>query len=152
MTTVKINNEINLNYPDGFKEMGEEELTRYFGTPKDRWGVFNAADHIILSVSWSKAGFMSDTDTALFEITARLRRRLVNYQQITAYDIKIGKTKARGVRFEYRVNDTARVHVGDLVVFKNKGKYYAVYYITRKHNAAISRPAFKETLDSITVG
>ncbi len=152
MANVKINNEINLNYPEGFKEMGEEALTRHFGSPKDRWGVYNADDHIVLSVSWSKAGFMTDAETALFDITARLRRRLVNYQQITTYGAKIGKAKAYGVRFEYRVNDSARVHIGDLVVFKNKGKYYAVYFITRKHNAASSRISFKETLDSITVG
>ena len=152
MTNVKINNEINLNYPDGFKEMGEEELTRYFGTPKDRWGVYNADNHSILSVSWTKAGFMSDAETELYEMTARLRRRLLNYQQITSYDLKIAKTKAYGVRFEYRVNDSARVHIVDLVVFKNKGKYYAVYFITRKHNAASARPAFKEVLDSIALG
>ena len=39
MNSVKINNEIGLNYPDGFNEMSAEELTRHFGSAEQRWGI-----------------------------------------------------------------------------------------------------------------
>ena len=66
MNTVKINNEINLTFPDGFNEMGEEELTRYFSSPNNRWGAYNADEHIILSVGWKKAaeGYWRDCSAA----------------------------------------------------------------------------------------
>ena len=86
MNNASINNEINLAYPDGFQVMGEEELTRYFSNPADRWGAYDANQHIILSVSWAKAGFMkSDPEMHLYDIEARLRKTLVNYQKIQSY-------------------------------------------------------------------
>ena len=154
MYNVKINNEIDLTYPESFVEMSEEELTRHFGKPDNRWGAFDADQHIILSFSWAKSSFvktLGDADLYLSEIEARLRRGLVNYQRVLSFNTKVGGKKAFGIRFEYRVNDSVNIHVGDLVVFKYKKKYYAVYFITRKKNAASSRPAFQEMLQSITL-
>ena len=157
MFNVKVNNEINLTYPDGFTEMGEAELTRYFGTPDNRWGAYDASQHIILSVSWAKASFvktMGDPDVYLSGVEARLRKSLVNYQRISAFKTNIASKKdnANGIRFEHRVKDSVHIHVVDLIVFKYKKKYYSVYYITRKNNAAAVRPAFQEVLQSITLG
>lgn len=151
MNNVKINNTINLTYPDSYREMGDEELTRYFSTPKDRWGVYDSDRHIILSVSWSKVGFLTDEETALFGMEARMRRNLLNYQQISSFKTKIAsKKKACGVRFEYRVNDAKLVQVADLIVFKNKNRFYYIYFITRRMNAAAERLEFEEILKSIT--
>lgn len=154
MNTVKINNEINLTYPDGFKEMGDEELTKYFGSPANRWGVYNADEHILLSVGWMKAGFLADPEMALFKMESSMRRSLLNYQKVTSFKTKVASKKpnAYGVRFEYRVNDARMVQVCDLIVFKAKNKFYTVHYITRKLNAGASRLAFKDVLESISVG
>jgi hypothetical protein len=155
MNTARINNELNLTYPDGFTEMSEEELARYFSTPQNRWGVYNAAEHIVLSVSWTKAGFLSflsDAESVLIGIEGRTRRNLLNYQRVSEYKMNISKNKAYGVRFEYRVNDARIVQVGDLIAFKVKNKYYIINYITRKENAGAAREALKATLDSISVG
>lgn len=156
MNNVKINNEINMTYPDGFKEMGEEELKKHFGSTVDRWGAFDPAKHIILSVGWKKAGFfgfMKDAETYRIELESRLSRGLLNYQRIGAFKTKIAsKTKAEGIRFEYRVNDSVNVHAGDVFVFKYKKRFYAVYFITRKNHAAEYLPAFDEVLKSISFG
>lgn len=156
MNNVKINNEINMTYPDGFKEMGEEELKKHFGSAVNRWGAFDADKHIVLSVGWKKAGFfgfMKDAETYQIELESRLRRCLLNYQRIDSFKTKIaGKKKANGIRFEYRVNDSVSVHAGDVFIFKNKKWFYAVYYITRKNHAAEHLPAFEEVLKSITIG
>ena len=156
MSNIKVNNEISLTYPDNFKEMSPEELIKYFGSPNNRWGVYDADQHIILSVGWMKAGFFSfmwDAETMMVGAESRLRRNLLNYQRISSFKMKLKpKKKCFGIRFEYRVNDKKLVQVGDLIIFKHKGKVYSIYYITRKSNAAASRPAFKEVLDSITVG
>ena len=155
MNNVRINNEVNLTYPDGFAEMNEEALAKYFGSPANRWGVYDGENHVILSVSWTKGGFFSfltDAESMLIGVEGRMRRNLLNYQRISSYKTKIGKKKAYGIRFEYRVNTSKMVQVGDLVSFKHKKNYYAIHLITRKTNAAAPRVAFEETLKSITVG
>ena len=155
MNTVKINNEINLTYPDGFKEMGEAELARYFGSAENRWGVYDADRHIVLSVGWTKVGFknlLTDAESILIGIEARLRRTLVNYQRVTSYKYKIAGKKAQGIRFEYRVNDAALVQVADLVVFKHNKKFYAVHFITRQSSAIAGRLEFQQALNSVTLG
>lgn len=153
MNNVKINNELNLAYPDDFREMGEEELSKYFGSAENRWGVYDADKHIILSVSWSKPGFfrsLTDAESVVIGTEMRLRRGLLNYQRISTFKMKLQKKKkAEGLRFEYRVNDKKLVQVADLIIFKHKKKFYSIYYITRKSNAAEVRPAFKDVLDSI---
>ena len=154
MNSIQINNEVNLTYPDGFDLMGEEELIRYFRTPADRWGVYNADKHIILSVNWKKAGFkhlFTDAESYMIEVEAFLHRNLLNYQRVTDYKMKIGKKKAYAIRFEYRVKDAALVQVCDLVAFKYKKHFYSVYYVTRKVNASANLPAFQEVLNSITL-
>ena len=152
MDTVKINNEINLNCPDGFKEMGEEELTRYFSKPDNRWGAYEADRHIILSVSWTKAGFLkSDPEMVVYGAEARLRRNLLNYQRISEFNIKVAGKKAYGVRFEYRVNDARIVQVTDLITFKYKKNFYSIYYVTRKTTAAADRADFEEVIKSISL-
>lgn len=152
MNNVQVNNELNLTYPDGFKEMGEAELIKYFGKPDNRWGAYHADDHIILSVGWKKAGLSSNTEGVLFELESRMKRNLLNYQQIHAFQTKVASKKAHGVRFEYRVNDARLNQVCDLIVFKSKKVFYSVWFITRKFNAAESRRAFEEVLNSITLG
>ena len=155
MNNVKINNEIDLTYPDGFNEMSEQELTRYFGKPDNRWGVYDAPNHIVLSVAWTKAGFFSflaDEESFLIGLESRMRRSLLNYQRLGMYKTKLEpKKKAIGIRFEYRVNDAVTIQVCDLFTFKHKKKYYAIYYITRQQNAIESRPAFDEVLKSIKI-
>lgn len=153
MNNVKINNEINLTYPDGFNEMGEEELKKYFGTPNNRWGVHDAPNHVILSVCWTKKGFFSffaDPESFLIGAESRLHKRLLNYQRIGQFKTKIASKKAQGIRFEYRVNDSVVVQVCDLYAFKHKNKIYAVYYILRKNDAIEKLPGFEEILKSIT--
>ncbi len=155
MLTDKINNEINLTYPDGFRPMSEEEMTRYFGSPENRWGVYDPDRHILLSVSWSKIGFfqkLTDAEGLMIDIESRLRRNLLNYQKVTSYKMKLGKQKAEGVRFEYRVNDARIVQVGDVVAFKYKKKFYVIHFVTRKATAGADRQALKETLDSVSFG
>ena len=154
MSNVLINNEINLTCPDSFKEMGEAELTRYFSSPANRWGAYDADRHIVLSVSWTKAGFkhlITDAESMLISVEGRLRRSLVNYQRVQSYSYKIGKAKASCIRFEYRVNDAARIHVGDLIVFKHKKNFYAVHFITRQANAIETRPELESILKSLSL-
>ena len=153
MKREKINGEIGLEYPESYGDMSAEELTRYFSSPDNRWGAYDAERHIILSVAWAKRGFfgmLTDTESFLYGLESRMRRNLVNYQQICRIKTKLGKIQAHGVRFEYRVNDACRVHVADLVAFRYKKRYYAIYFVSRKTNAASSRLEFSEILKSVT--
>lgn len=151
MNKATINNVMNLNYPDGFKEMGNEDLAKHFSSPDNRWGVYNESEHVILSVNWVKAGLFADAEMKMIDLEARLKRGLINYQRVSSYKMEIAKQKAEGIRFEYRVNDTARVHVADLIVFKHKKLFYMIHIITRKSNAGTARRDFEEVLKSITI-
>ena len=147
----KINGAISLTCPDSYSEMGEEELARYFGSAANRWGAHDYDRHIVLSVGWSKVGLLNkltDADSFLFGLESRMRRGLLNYQQVCRYKIKIGGKKAVGVRFEYRVNDSCMVHIADLIAFKYKNQFYTIHFVSRKINAAASRPELKEILGS----
>ena len=152
MSNAKINNEVELTYPDTFREMGEEELSKYFGKPDNRWGVHDGDSHILLSVSWTKPGFfrsMGDAETVIIGAESRLHRSLLNYQRVSSYKLKIEKIKANGIRFEYRSNDSVVVQLCDLIAFKYKKKFYSVYFISRKVDAVESRRALEEIVKSI---
>ena len=155
MNTVKINNEIGLTYPESFGEMNEEMLTKYFGSTNNRWGAYDADKHVILSVSWQKAGFLSfitDAESVTDGAEARLRRSLLNYQRVTSFKMKVAGKKAYGIRFEYRVNERKLVQVADLITFKHKKNFYSIYYVTRKINAGAERLVFQEIINSVTAG
>ena len=156
MSTVRINNEIDLTYPDSYQEMGEEELKRYFSTAENRWGAYDAERHVILSVCWKKAGFFSfltDPESVMVGAEARMKRRLINYRRKEASRIKIASKKKNGygIRFEYRVNGANIYQVSDLRIFKYKGKFYSFQYIGRRINDEECHPDFDAFMDSITL-
>ena len=156
MNTVRVNNEIDLTYPDSFREMGEEELQRYFSTADNRWGAYDADRHVIFSVCWKKAGFfsfMTDPESVIIGAEARLKRRLINYRRTEACRTKIASKKkknAYGIRFEYRVNDANIYQVSDLRTFKYKGKFYSFQYIARRINDEECHPDFDAFIESVT--
>ena len=154
MNEAVINNKLKLSYPDGFHVMEEEELTRYFGSAANRWGVFDPERNMIISVSWKKAGFfgfMKDAETVLIDAEAHMKRSLVNYQCTKAFKTKIGKRKGRGVHFEYRLDASARVHTGEMRVIKAGGAFYALRYIGRKPADEANLKLFEEVIESVSV-
>ena len=154
MNDAVINNKVRLSYPDGFNEMGEEELTRYFGSTANRWGVFDPQRNMIISVSWKKAGFfgfMKDAETVLIDVEAHMKRSLVNYQRTEYFKTKLNKRKGRGIRFEYRLDASARVHTGEIRVFKIGGMFYALRFIGRKPADEANHKLFEELMESVSV-
>ena len=153
----KINNEINLTYPDTYQEMGEEELQRYFSTAQNRWGVYDAERHVILSVCWKKAGFLSfltDAESILIGAEARMKRKLINYRRLDASKTKIASKKknAFGIRFEYRVNDANIYHSGDMRIMKYKKNFYTFQYIGRRITDEQCHPDFDAMIESVSIG
>ena len=151
MNKVTINNEIELTYPDSFKEMNEAELTKYFSSPENRWGIFEPDSRILFSIGWAKAGAFADAEAMLDKMETRMRSSLLNYQRINVFDTKLGSKKARGLRFEYRVNDAAIVHIAEIIAFKHKKKLYATHFVTRKVQVGANNLVYKEIIDSINV-
>lgn len=152
MKQATVNNELTLTYPDSYEEMSEEELVRYFKSAQNRWGVYDAERHVILTVSWSKAGFfsfMSDAESMLIGVEASLKRNLINYRRKEAFKTKIAKQKGYGIRFEYRVNNANIYQIGDLRAIKYKGKYYALQYIGRRITDEECHPDFDQLVESV---
>ena len=158
MNTAKINNAVNLTYPESYQEMGEEELQRYFKTAQNRWGVYDVDRHVILTVSWKKAGFLSfmtDAESLLIGIEARNKRNLINYRRKDAFKTKIASKKKKngyGIRFEYRVNDANIYQVSDLRAVKFKGYFYCFQYIGRRITDEECHPDFEAMMESVSFG
>lgn len=153
MKQATVNNAFTLTYPDSFEEMSEEELKRYFSTEKNRWGVFDAERHVILSVSWSKAGFfsfMSDAEAVMIPMEARLKRSLINYTRLDGFKTKLLKKKGYGIKFRYRTNGANIYQIGDFRTIKYKGKFYTFQYIGRRITDEECHPDFEQMLESVT--
>ena len=53
MNQALIHSQLSLSYPDGFREMDQEEMKRlYQDDNPDRWGIWDQERHIILTVLW----------------------------------------------------------------------------------------------------
>lgn len=154
MNTAAINQELTLSYPDSFALMSEEELQRYFSSAQNRWGAYDAERHMILSVSWTKAGFLSflsDAETMLIGVEARFKRNLINYRRLAASKTKIAGKKGYAIRFEYRANEANIYHISEIRAIKYKKKYYAIQYIGRRITDDACRPDYEEAVKSIVL-
>ena len=154
MKQATVNNELTVTYPDSYEEMSAEELQRYFKSEKDRWGAFDAERHVILGVSWKKAGFfsfMSDAESQLFDVEARMKRSLINYRRKEGSKTKIAKKKGYGISFEYRVNNANMYQIGEMKTFKYKGHYYTLQYLGRRITDEECRPDFEKFAESVTL-
>ena len=155
MKQATVNNELTLTYPDTYQEMSEEELLRYYRTAENRWGVYDQERHVILSVSWKKAGilsFFTDAESMMIGVEAQLKRSLINYRRKDAFKTRIAKQKGFGIRFEYRTNGANIYQIGDIRSIKHKGKFYSLQYIGRRITDEECHPDFDRMVESVKFG
>lgn len=155
MKQATVNQVIHLSYPDSFQDMTAEELRRYFGTEQNRWGVYDAERHAILSVNWSKAGFFSfltDPESKMISVEAKYKRSLINYRSLASAKTKIAKQKGYGLRFEYRANNSNMYQIGEIRMIKYKGNFYSFQYVARRITDESCHPDFVKLLESVSLG
>ena len=148
-----INNTLSAIYPDGFCEMSNVELKKFFRTDASRCGVHDKDRHMIMNVCWTKPGilgFMTDERSIRNGAETRLSHHLQGYRRIDRLSREIMGYPAIGIRFEYKVTDTDIIQHSDLYVVKHGKVYYAVQIIGRAENFARDQQLMEDFLHSMT--
>lgn len=152
--TLSINNTLSATYPDGFHEMTDVELKKYFRSDASRCGVYDTERHVIINVCWVKPvllGFMTTERSVLRGAEFRLEHNLQQYCLVERLRREIMGLPANGIRFRYAVTDTDIIQHSDLYVVKVGKVYYAVQIIGRQENFARDRQLMEDFLNSMTV-
>lgn len=151
MKTAIVNNDLTLSYPDGFREMKNDELIRHFSSAEDRWGIRDPKLHQIISAykTGSKLFFvMKNVKTFAENACEALACSLDGYRMTGSFSTRVCGKKARGFSFEYTA-DSEVAQSGELVVFRHGMRFYALYYIVRTRDYSRLRYMFENCVNSI---
>ena len=122
MNEAIINEEIRLEYRDGFDLMSNEELKKHFGVSGNNWGIYDRDQHTIISFAWNKVGgFMAwlvDSKSVVNGVEKRMRANLGGFERTSDIYVNICAQKAEGFTFEYITNDADIKQVGKILSFK----------------------------------
>lgn len=154
VTTMTINNELSLCYPDGFHEMDADEMKRFFATSLYRRGIYDGDRHILISVAWTKPGplnYLTDGKTILLRAESGMRSGLLNYRQTERFTAEIAGKKACGVRFSFTASDADVGQTGVMTVFRAGNKFYAVTFVAREEGFAESEAIYRGIAESFTL-
>ncbi len=154
MKNLVINNELKATYLDSFHEMNSDELKKFFVSDQNRSGIYDENLHMIISVSWTKPGFLNyitDAKSVLKGTEYRMKNNMTNYRRLDSINCEIASKKAVGFRFEYLVGGTDIIQTGETYVFKQKNKYYAIHVISRKEGVGQCRQIAEDFLRSMTL-
>ena len=154
MKSAKINNELMLSYDEGFSEMSADELKKYFSSVENRWGIFDKDNHILISVSWTNPGFINYLTDSKAVVRGALRcskSSLINFRIINKQTLTVDSKKAYCVAFEYKANDADINMYAELLAFRQKNKFYAIHYLSRREFSADNRKLFDSVIKSIKI-
>ncbi len=154
MENAKINNELTLQYPDGFHEMTEEDLKKYFVTDGNRWGIHDPERHVVISVAWTRSTFLSyltDAKSVVGGSERCMKSNLKSYQRIGKLSTEIASKKASGIAFQYHPTDANIIQYSEMLAFRQKNMFYVIVYLTHKDKNSDCHPLFDDLLKSIQI-
>ena len=132
MGTVRLNNELDLTYPDGFHEMGKEELSRqtFYDTAPD-WSISDPERHMAIAVSWRRTnGFLARL-LKTKDIAVKMEAKIKVPMQQCGYRLEgfvvrePGGVRGDGYRYDYEVQDTGMS--GESIYLKNGSTFYYIH-------------------------
>lgn len=151
-------NEVKIAYNDEFREMDNAELKTYFRDNLERWGIRNPAQHVLVSVSKKKLGFLtsmlSDTKSMIRGAEGYSKRSLLNYRKIDEAPVWIDGEQAERLRFSYTAVETDGSPTNiqqtcELLVIKVKKTVFSVYFCYRNENTEEAKAQFDVILQSL---
>lgn len=151
MKQVTFNNLINLEYPEDFKILSEEEGKKYFSGNLMRLSFHNEERHILISLSKSKNSFLN-----YFFPVASVARNAINstkhnlkdFQFVGEFTSTIFNVPAITECFSYTSNNSDVKQYGELSVFKYKRTIYAIYCVSRLDNKEKDKEVFEDFRNS----
>lgn len=153
MKNIILNDELEISFPESFREMSEEELAGlnyYKEAPK--WCVKDEENHIIMNINWKKAGLFSSAVLDSKDMVKSMDKKLDNLMSSFGYtssgytEKEIGGEKALTFSYTYTVADTDMT--GECMSLKKGRTFYYIYLYYRTENAEKSRELTEGVLSS----
>ena len=143
---------VNIEYPDDFYEMSEEELQKFFGGDMLRFGARNTEKHVILSLSRTKKSLLSlftNPKSVLSGAEYSLRQNLKDYKRLEEFETTMLSKPSNGIRFEYSASDKDVKQFCEIAVVKYKNAFYITHCLSRLDDKDENENVFKEFRDSL---
>lgn len=154
MKNTLINRELTVSYTDSFQEMNTVGLRKYFLTEKNRWGIHDTDRHMLVSVCWSDPGilnYLTDARSVAGGLQLCLRRGLDDYRKTESVKCTFASKKMKGFRFSYVADDTGVKQLGQVLVFRQRNKFYIVYYLSAAEYDMENMEIFGNMMQSIKI-
>ena len=153
MEKLVFNESINLEYPDSFVKLSEEENHQYFSGNLLRLSIQDKEKHILISISKSRNSiFYRITNVASVAINSvsNLETTLKEYEFIEEFESRVLDEYCLTECFSYKANDQDIKQYGELSVFKIKNAIFSIYCICRLEDKDNYKKVFKQFRDSLT--
>ena len=128
MSTVQLNKELNLTYPDSFVELTQEDLKKHkFFEEAPGFCIQDAERHIMISVSWRQANpfvaMLAGSADIAKNMEAKIRKPMgkFGYHLEGFMNREIGGKTADGYRYTYKVQDIGMM--GESLSVKSGSKF-----------------------------
>lgn len=152
MKQMTFNNRLTFAYDDSFVEMRTEELKNLFVATDNRRGICDPQRHIVISVCHSKPGilcYLTDAQNVLRGAECAMKKKLTAYRRYDTYPCTVASKKACAMRFEFIAPNAKNVHRGEMLVFRDGNRFYALTFITGADAFEQNRPTLQEVLSSL---
>jgi hypothetical protein len=154
LTETTVNGSVIVQYPDSFRIMTAEELTKaYQSDYNNRWGIVDEESHMVFCIYWNTSNkllaALVDSKTICKSTEANIRRMMDSreYKLDGFRDLTISGKKCTGFRHRYILQDIR--YVSDVVVMKKGNVCYTFYCYTREECEAANRDTLEGILKSI---
>ena len=154
MGKILLNNAFELEYPDGFHVMDEEEK-KQLSFAKEAEGECLKDDerHVMISIAWQKLGGFTDLMLNSRDFAKNVKGSIKKLLKASGFaekgnlSRKIAGLKSDG--FAYTYNTPSRAMYGETHTFKNDKYVYYFYYYAREDEKEINAPVWEQILDSV---
>ena len=153
MDNAIFNNLVSLPFPEGFKQLSEEENKKFFTGDLLRLSFQDQERHILLSLSKSKDSFLNYLASIKSVAAGSLSCMANNLKDYQALEERFGMVldkKAIIESFSYEANDLTVKQYGELTVLKIKNAFYVVYCLCRLEDKEKHQKIFEDFRNSLT--
>ena len=145
-----------IELPDGFAVLTQEKLQALYGMDyTEMWGARDESRHIAITVIWKDAAALLAKLASEESLAKRVEKALSKSYRASGYRCGeyfaacIAGKDARGFRYSYEPEGIPQEC--EVVVFRNGGRCYTLYYYTRTEVAQANRPAYDAMLASLAL-
>lgn len=151
MKKAVFNELIELEYPEEFVELNQEENEKYFSGDLLRLSFQDKEKHILLSIAKSKNSFINRLINVASVINGSLsvlEKNLKDYESLGGWQATIMDRISITECFSYVTNEEGIKQYGEFSAFKIRNAFYTIYCICRFEDKEKSKQLFKRFIDS----